>query len=107
MIWAVIYHGAIGDQSYSIKSKYDNKVIQTNPLEGVIIVTLHMNEVLNLHYSRLTPPTLRVTGWWGFLVEPRETTSRPRPGSVEKVVPIESPPFYHFEICLKMELSPF
>ena len=31
-----------------------------------------------------------MTGWWGFLLEPRETTSRPRPGRVEKVVPIES-----------------
>ena len=46
MIWVIIFHGVTGDRSYSIKSKYD-KVIQTNPLEWVIIVTLlYMDGVL-------------------------------------------------------------
>ena len=49
-----------------------------------------MNKVSGVNLSYLTPPTLSVTGWWGFLLEPRETTSRPSPGRVEKVVPIES-----------------
>ena len=62
VICVIIYHGATRDQSYSIKSKYDDKVIQTNPLERVIIVTpLDMTEVLRIVFH-LTPPTLRVTG---------------------------------------------
>ena len=62
MIWVIIFHGVTGDQSSSIKSKYD-KVIQTNPLGRVIIVTLHMNEVLNICiYNFHSPDPTNIEG---------------------------------------------
>ena len=51
VIWWIIYHGATGERSKAIKSKYD-KVMQTNPLEWVIIVTLVLNKV---HYHIQCP----------------------------------------------------
>ena len=70
--------------------------VNLSDLSGVNLSHLALSGVnshltlCGVNLSHLTPPTLSVTGWWGFLLEPRETTSRPSPGRVEKVVPFES-----------------
>ena len=63
VIWWIIYHGATGERSNPIKSKYD-KVMQTNPLEWVIIVTLVLNKV---HYHIQCPTGTQTRHFFRYL----------------------------------------
>ena len=77
VIWWIIYHGATGERSNPIKSKYD-KVMQTNPLEWVIIVTLVLNKV---HYHIQCP-----TGTQTRLATQYFCRYPTRPNSVLKII---------------------